>query len=45
MHTKGRAYSRKEYREWFSQAGLTPTSDNIPTLLDYGLISAFKPAS
>ncbi|QHT68634.1 methyltransferase domain-containing protein [Rhodocytophaga rosea] len=44
MHTKGRAYSRKEYRNWFSQAGLTPTSENIPTLLDYGLISASKSA-
>jgi hypothetical protein len=44
MNTKGRVYSRKEYRNWFSQAGLTPTSENIPTLMDYGLISAYKPA-
>jgi hypothetical protein len=44
MHTKGRAYSRKEYRAWFSQSGLTPRIENIPTLLDYGLISAYKPA-
>ncbi len=40
--TKGRAYSRKEYRRWFSDAGLTPTKDNIPTLIDYGLIAARK---
>ena len=43
LGTKGRAYSRKEFRNWFMQAGLTPTPDNIPTLLDYGLISAIKP--
>lgn len=43
MHTKGRAYSRKEYREWFSQSGLTPITENIPTLLDYGLIYACTP--
>ncbi|GEO07737.1 methyltransferase [Segetibacter aerophilus] len=43
LGTKGRAYSRKEYRSWFSMAGLTPHSGNIPTLMDYGLISASKP--
>jgi hypothetical protein len=43
LGTKGRAYSRKEYRMWLSKAGLIPTNDNIPTLMDYGLISARKP--
>lgn len=43
LGTKGRAYSRKEYRQWLSEAGLLPTAENIPTLLDYGLISAQKP--
>ena len=38
--TKGRCYSRKEYRQWFTQAGLQPTDDNIPTQMDYGLIWA-----
>ncbi|MCK8494149.1 methyltransferase [Spirosoma sp. RP8] len=41
--TKGRCYSRAEYRSWFVQAGLEPTSDNIPTQMDYGLIWARKP--
>ena len=41
--TKGRAYSRAEYREWMVQAGLLPTPAQIPTLMDYGLISARKP--
>lgn len=40
--TKGRCYSRAEYRSWFSEAGLTPSSENIPTQLDYGLIWARK---
>lgn len=40
--TKGRAYSRLEYREWLSQAGLSTTASNIATLMDYGLISARK---
>lgn len=40
--TKGRCYSRAEYRGWFANAGLTPTTDNIPTQLDYGLIRATK---
>jgi len=44
LGTKGRAYSRKEYRSWLLQAGLVPSSENIPTLMDYGLISATKPA-
>jgi hypothetical protein len=44
MHTKGRAYSYKEYRNWFLQSGLTPRSENIPTLMDYGLIYASKPS-
>ncbi|MFD2936777.1 methyltransferase [Spirosoma flavum] len=40
--TKGRCYSRSEYRIWFTQAGLQPTSENIPTQMDYGLIWARK---
>lgn len=43
LGTKGRAYSRKEYRGWFIEAGLIPTAENIPTLMDYGLIAAQKP--
>jgi hypothetical protein len=43
LGTKGRAYSRKEFRNWFAGAGLVPSVENIPTLMDYGLISAFKP--
>ena len=42
--TKGRCYSRAEYRSWFAQASLEPTSENIPTQMDYGLIWARKPA-
>jgi hypothetical protein len=42
LGTKGRCYSRKEYRSWFTAAGLTPQIQNIPTLMDYGLISALK---
>ncbi len=41
--TKGRCYSRAEYRSWFTEAGLTTVPDNIPTQLDYGLIWARKP--
>jgi len=41
--TKGRAYSRAEYRAWMAQAGLIPTQTDIPTLMDYALISARKP--
>ena len=41
--TKGRCYSRAEYRSWFTEAGLTPMPDNIPTQMDYGLIWAQKP--
>lgn len=44
LGTKGRCYSRKEYRNWFEKAGLTSRIENIPTLMDYGLISAFNPA-
>lgn len=40
--TKGRCYSRAEYRSWFMEAGLQPTTDEIPTQLDYGLIRATK---
>ncbi len=40
--TKGRAYSRKEYHRWLTDAGLTPTEHNIPTRVDYGLIAARK---
>ena len=42
LGTKGRCYSRKEYRSWFTKAGLVPTIDEIPTLMDYGLIAAIK---
>jgi len=41
--TKGRCYSRREYRSWFAEAGLEPTSEDIPTQMDYGLIWARKP--
>ncbi|MDB5262697.1 MAG: O-methyltransferase family 2 [Adhaeribacter sp.] len=41
--TKGRTYSRQEYRNWLQLAGLVPTTHNIPTLMDYGLISVCKP--
>ena len=41
--TKGRCYSRAEYRNWFTEAGLKPTLANIPTQMDYGLIWARKP--
>jgi hypothetical protein len=43
-NTLGRCYSRAEYRSWFAEAGLEPTSVNIPTQMDYGLIWAKKPA-
>jgi len=41
--TKGRCYSRREYRDWFSKAGLVPVKKEIPTAMDYSLISARKP--
>ncbi|MFN8344780.1 MAG: methyltransferase [Spirosomataceae bacterium] len=41
--TKGRAYSRKEYRTFLSNAGLAPFPDYFPTQMDYGLIGAKKP--
>ena len=40
--TKGRCYSRQEYRTWLAKAGLVSTENNIPTLMDYGLISFRK---
>ncbi|GAB3737670.1 methyltransferase [Spirosoma lituiforme] len=40
--TKGRCYSRAEYRGWLAEAGLKPTDENIPTQMDYGLIWARK---
>jgi hypothetical protein len=43
LGTKGRCYSRSEYKKWLADAGLIPSDENIPTLLDYGLISARKP--
>ncbi len=43
LDTRGRAYSRKEYRAWFAEAGLESSKENIPTLMDYGLISAHRP--
>lgn len=42
-NTKGRCYSRAEYRSWFTTAGLAPSPQNIPTQMDYGLIWAHKP--
>jgi hypothetical protein len=42
LGTKGRCYSRKEFRSWMSEAGLKPSSKNIPTMMDYGLIHAMK---
>jgi hypothetical protein len=41
--TKGRAYSRAEYRGWLKEAGLVPTGTSPATSLDYALISARKP--
>ncbi|GAA4417830.1 hypothetical protein GCM10023187_50610 [Nibrella viscosa] len=41
--TKGRAYSRNEYRQWFAEAGLMPSDKNSSTQMDYGLIWARKP--
>ncbi|WP_338876707.1 methyltransferase [Spirosoma sp. SC4-14] len=43
-NTKGRCYSRAEYRGWFEEVGLVPTVHNIPTQMDYGLIWAQKPS-
>jgi O-methyltransferase domain len=40
--TKGRAYSRNEYRTWLSKAGLIPIRRTLPTLMDYELLSARK---
>jgi hypothetical protein len=40
--TKGRCYSRAEYRDWMRQAGLIPANGSPPTLMDYSLISARK---
>ncbi len=42
LGTRGRCYSRKEYRSWMTVAGLNPSTVEIPTLMDYGLISARK---
>ncbi|WP_080055122.1 methyltransferase [Spirosoma aerolatum] len=41
-NTKGRCYSRAEYRSWFQEVGLQPMPDNLPTQMDYGLIWARK---
>lgn len=43
--TKGRAYSRREYRAFLSNAGLIPTLGSFSTQMDYGLIWAKKPHS
>ncbi len=43
--TKGRCYSRAEYRAWFTAAGLVPLAANHPTALDYHLIGARRPAA
>lgn len=42
LATRGRCYSRKEYFSWFTKAGLVASAVTIPTLMDYGLISAYK---
>lgn len=39
-HTKGRLYSRAEFRAWMRAAGLLPTRTDTPTLMDYALITA-----
>ena len=41
--TKGRAYSRAEYRNWFERAGLVNRSAIIATQMDYGMMWAEKP--
>jgi hypothetical protein len=41
--TKGRAYSRREYRQLLHNAGLIPSLDSFSTQMDYGLIWAKKP--
>ena len=41
--TKGRAYSRAEYRSWFAQVGLINRLTTVTTQMDYGLIWAEKP--
>ena len=38
--TKGRAYSRREYRGWLREAGLIPSMESFATQIDYGLIWA-----
>lgn len=43
LGTKGRAYSRKEFRNWLSSSGLIPSPESEHTLMDYGLLSAKKP--
>lgn len=40
--TKGRAYSRREYRELLRDSGLAPSSESFDTQMDYGLIWAGK---
>jgi hypothetical protein len=40
--TKGRCYSRTEYRSWLTEAGLHPAPDTIPTQMDYSLIWAYQ---
>jgi len=42
LGTKGRAYSRQEYKNWLTEAGLTPSAANMSTMMDYGLLSAVK---
>lgn len=41
-NTKGRVYSRREYRNWFTEAELVNTDQNLTTQMDYGLIWARK---
>lgn len=43
--TKGRAYSRKEYRHMMEAAGLAPLAVQFATQMDYGLIAGKKHSS
>lgn len=40
--TKGRAYSRREYRELLRDVGLEPSPESFDTQMDYGLVWAKK---
>jgi SAM-dependent methyltransferase len=40
--TEGRAYSGAEYRQWLTEAGLTPDGQIVPTLVHCGVLAATK---